>query len=357
MGGGAQDTTGAPALLTDDISLRQKFFILLAMLLSAGRTQGADTVRVAPVKLPPVLQSPLRQFSGMALHDRVLYLLPENRTDKPGSDGIYSLPLAEILAVLADTSRSPDEQAVRKYDLEGMDYVFSLPGYEGLEALDILGDEFFMTVETDTTSSFGYIIKGKIRDGVFRVTPVSLPLKKITGPGGNQFFNAGFESLQLIGGKLLCLYEYNYDGAGYAYLADTSLRIPAEKIFFEKKVPFRITDIEKLDASAFLALNYFFRLKAEGYYAEGLDQDDERWITGVDGAPHPSFARILEIRETAAGRLSVERSWVLPQSLWGINWEGMARLPGRGVLLINDLYMGKQRASCMMFVELPGIEN
>src|SRR5690606_7756433 len=99
---------------------------------------GQDSLRLVPVHLPEILQSPMRQFSGMILSGGMIYLLPENRNDKPDSDGIYALPLADVSKALSDTSFRIPEERVIKYDFEGIGFVHDLPGYEGLEALEIV---------------------------------------------------------------------------------------------------------------------------------------------------------------------------------------------------------------------------
>ncbi len=334
-----------------------KSFLLILFTLAYGRGDASDSLKVVPLKLPDVLRSPARQFSGMALQGDVVYLLSENRKDKSGADGLYSLPLEEVRRVLRDTALVISEQSIRKFDLEGVSFLQNLPGYEGLEALDIVGDRFFVTVETDTTNRYGYLARGVIREGSFMLIQGCLPLLKPTKSDGSQYFNAGFESLRFADGKLLCMFEYNYGGVPFAYLADTSLSFPPEKVVFSQKIPFRITDIDAIGDGAYLAMNFFFRMKAESYYAEDLHHDDEKLINDVDGVPHPSYARILRLKGGANDSFVVEKSWELPRIAWGINWEGIVRISENGVLIVNDLYMGKARGSCMMFVELPGIEN
>lgn len=327
--------------------------IVLGFLSNALAMVGQDSLRMVPVHLPEQLQSPMRQFSGMSLCGGILYLLPENRNDKPESDGIYSLMLSDISAALADTAFRIPADGVTKYDFDGIGFVHELPGYEGLEGLEIVGDNFYLTVETDTTNTVGYLVKGKIRDGKFSIIPESVSLPKVTSPEGRQLFNAGFESAKLIGDQLLCLFEYNYAEHNYGYLVDTSLRSPAKKVPLIGKIPFRITDIDKVNDSSLLAVNYFFRLKAESYYFDHLDEKDLKLIADPEGVPYQSFARLLRIDKTADGNWSLVKAWTLPKSGWLANWEGMVKLPD-GVLIINDQFLGRGRGTRMMFIELPG---
>jgi hypothetical protein len=335
--------------------LKNFLFLFFTLVFVPGH--GSDTLKVLPLKMPEVLRSAARQFSGMALRGGMIYLLPENRKDKPGADGVYSIQADEVSRVIRDTSKVMDAKYVRKYELGGAGFLHDLPGYEGLEALDIVGDKFFVTVETDTTNRYGYIAKGVILEDKFLLTGVCLPLLKPTKSDGSQYFNAGFESLKFAEGKLLCMFEHNYGEVPFAYQADTSLSLPPEKVVLSQKIPFRITDIDAIGDGLYLAMNFFFRMKAESYYAENLRSGDEKLINDVDGVPHPSYARILRLKYGSQGALESEKAWELPRMTWGINWEGIIRISENGVLIVNDLYMGKERGSCMMFVELPGIEN
>lgn len=306
--------------------------------------------KIVPIRLPDSLRSGSREFSGLAIHGDRLFLLCENRDDhlKKPTQGIYSLKLAELDRCLADTNTVIEDFAY--HHLAGLDEISGrITGYQGLESIAFAGDKFFVTVETSMDADAGYLLTGIFRNHTFELdTSRVLVLPKPKLPDGSHVFNAGFEALVPLGRRLFAFYEFNGFNNNYAYKISVarSSRAPVRV----DKIPFRLTDMTRWKGRRTVAINYFFPLKAEAIYQEGLAGEDSVWIHSSNGSLRP-FARLVVCR-IGRKRVKIEKSYAMPEKYWTSNWEGIARYRN-GLLLVNDKFTkGGKPESQLIFVSL-----
>ena len=154
--------------------------VLLAALLGFGLGAQAQTTTFVPhpIPLPAELADRDNQFSGLCVYRDKLLLLSESRLQDPvpGEPKIYALPLAELDKRLAQPATQPagkkkkpapaplPYQKLRLVNLEQLRARMDqeAPAYEGLEALTVVGDTAYITVETHDDRPYCYLLKGRI---------------------------------------------------------------------------------------------------------------------------------------------------------------------------------------------------
>lgn len=294
------------------------------------------------LRLPSELAYYDNQFSGLATSVDQLYLLSESRLQDQAEAKLYAVRLADLDHQLADTTYALPYRKLPITGLPALRARMAAAGqqYEGLEAILLVQDTVYLSVETDTPSPTCYLLKGQLHpDAVVLDTTFLLSLAKPLAADGSHIYNAGFEALAEVNKHPLALFEYNsFPNQNYAYeLADTRLKTsrPPAKLPLAP-LPFRLTDITSTGLNHFTALNFFF--KGEGgdaiYRPPAADLPNNRLIQRQGS--YQNYARLISV-ELKANRLTWKPLWEFPEQYRGYNWEGIAAYK-RGYFIINDKY-------------------
>jgi hypothetical protein len=307
-------------------------------------SQPAAAPREVPVTAIP-LAGPIAgasaEVSGMAWYDEFLVLLPQYPGRfEGGEDGaFFALAKADLLAFLDGEREAPLEPIPIPFSAPGL--AEGIPDFEGYEAIVFWDDRVYLTIEASAgTGMQGYLVSGKISPDLLWLSidtgsRVEIPLQAGVA-------NHSDEAILVAGDGLLTFYEANGENINpdpVAHRFDANLA-PAGTVPFVQ-VEYRLTDVTALDSQGrFWAINYFFpgdeKLQPDG------DPLAERYGQGPSHARYEQVERLLEFKyEPAAIRL-VERSPLqleLPSDE-ARNWEGIARLDGRGFLLVTDKFPG-----------------
>lgn len=327
---------------------------LISLFLTGFGAFAQKSIRSArQLTLPDSLGAGAREFSSLATYGDRLYLLAENRDDhlKEPTRGVYSIALDELGDHLAGAL--PQISTYRYHPLSGVGKVMqTVEGYQGLEALVLLDDRFFITIETEQFADSCYLITGKWGEDEFLVdTTRVLALKKPVLPDGEKVFNAGFEALTVVKGELYAFFEYNGLPENFAYRITIGEEYAAEQVPLAKRIPFRLTDAAGWRKNVIVGVNYFFPLKAEAIYQQDLNRREEASIR-KGGALHP-FAR-LAVMKVGRKKIKLKRFIAVPEVWWTSNWEGIARYKG-GVLMVNDKFTRNGgRESQLLFLDFKG---
>jgi hypothetical protein len=325
-------------------------------------------VEVSPVAIPLAgsLAHARSEISGLAWYGDNLIVLPQypdfekRRKIDPGAEpGAFALAKTDILAVLDGTRQDPlpgkkikwtDVDLVSKLDAQGFSYT-------GYESIVFVGDTVFVTVETqnktDKNIMQAYLLAGKIAPDLSAIAIDTSRMTPIKSPA--PLNNMSQESMIVADGKLLTFYEANGSGVNPAPVAsvfDQKTLDPAGTIPFSN-IDYRVTDATPLDGTGrFWAINYQFPGETELLKAPKVDALAQKYGQGETHGKLPQVERLVEFQYSATGITMTDRApvqLVLVDEATVRNWEGIARLDGRGFLIATDTYP----ATILAFVPVP----
>jgi hypothetical protein len=360
------EPTGKAVLLFIFISIVKKplttLFVSIILVLIIVNGAAAQR-RYKPIPLPDSLRNVNFEFSGLCWNYGRLFLLPQygnhKQTKLNGQFNIYSI-LADSIGRVVDGKDS----TLTAFNTIRVNNLDKLPDsikqhYEGFEAITMDRDRVFLAIETEITSDYCYILKGKLNqkhDEIDIDTLNYISLKRYP-----YIVNAGFESLTYLPKKhrLIAIYEYNgMDCGGIGFQIDPEFKKPAKKLGIPF-VPFRITDVQSANGKDLYALNFHYN----GDYMAYLNNNMLRHPEAVIKATIPdlkdslekdslylqrsttNYARIIKMDGLKAG------SWKQVASFPAIksNWEGLA-LYRNGALVISDANRSSKLVTTLAFV-------
>lgn len=316
------------------------FVTLLFFFFSIPAFAQKKNFSIHPISLPPELSWYDNQFSGMYIHKDALFLMSESRLQDKAEPKLYTIATTDLDKKMKDTSFVLPYKKIHIYNLEILRNKMKEAGddYEGLEAMVIDGNNVYFSVETATPSNNCYLLKGNLSDTAVILYPDFLEaMPKLVNADGSHIYNAGFETMGMLGNHIAAVFEYNYfdqEGKTGFFLPGTInfIKLPFEKL------PFRITDMTPLKKD-FIAINYFY--KGEGddavYRVPDLDPNS-KLIKDTSG--YHNYCRLIDI-SASNGEYSWKTIWEFPAEYSNYNWEGIAAYK-KGYFIINDKYTPKR---------------
>ena len=304
--------------------------MLLAFVEYAERNRASEG-EIAPVFLAlggPAAQA-AQEYSGMAWAGDQLVLLPQYP-----QRAVYAVPRAAILAALDSRSRETLPVATIAFDDSAVRSQIS--GFEGYEAIAFAGDDVYLTIEARSSSGMrAYLLRGTLDEAGEQITLDADSLVEIPLPV--QIPNRGMEALLVTEDAVYAFFESNgaaENGAPRAerFTRDLQLLDPLPMPALE----YRLTDASAADTDGrFWVINYFFpgdaRVRPEDPLAE-------QYPPGSTHQSEPHVERLVQL-QISATELEIVPSGILYlvlESGVARNWEGLAQLDNRGLLLITD---------------------
>jgi len=328
--------------------------LLLVLLLQtafANAQKSPFTVRT--LSLPKEIADRNNQFSGLYLRNNQLLLLAESRLQEQAEAKVYALDLASVDAQLAQKSA---ELTYKKYAIKNLDKLRSRidsagQHYEGLEALTMLDNVAYFSVETATPSPYCYVVKGSIDDPQATITLDARYLVAVAKPtltNGTHIYNAGFEAMVSYRKSLLLFYEYNYFAHdNYALtLPNAAATSDIPQYVPMARLPFRITDLVQEGKNRFTAINYFFSGADDSVYRTPANDPNTQLIR--EGSGYKNYCRLISVHYKR-NKISWKPLFELPKEYMTYNWEGLAAYRG-GYFLINDKY-GPSNQSTLLYLQ------
>lgn len=285
------------------------------------------------------------EYSGLAWHGDELYLLPQwshaglaRARAAPGFTGpyLYRIPGARVRAWVDGVDRRPIAPERVPIDLRRF---AEDPDWQGFEALAFDGDEAALAIELgDHDRMAGLFVTGTLdasRGLVLRPQGLRLEVPQRSE-------NNSYEALVRSSGSWLALFELNgmdTSCASQALRFHTAADTPS--VVAVESLPYRITDATPPDAQGrFWATQYSYRdpnddgecrrsIRAVGCFTEAVDCD-------VRGGATRSVERLIELRDEGIAVHATGRRIMLLREDRPRNWEGIARLDGRGFLIVTD---------------------
>ena len=333
-----------------------RFLLVLSFFLASGalgNDQGQERVhpgrhcRTVDVVLLPLvgpLSHPRAEVSGLTWKDESLVILPQfpEIFGKDGVLGFFVLDKKDIYSSL----ESVDPVALNPTRIEclatGMMRIIS--GFDGLEAMGIMGDRVYLTVEAkDDTCMAGYLVCGQYQ---MENDLVTIDMTRLTSiPMGVNIPNIAEESIIVAGDQVITFSEAN----GCNISKKPQAKVFDKTINYLGSIPFptieyRVTDATALDNEGrFWVINYFFPGDA-GQLKPGRDLEIEKFGYPENWEEGQCVERLLELR--LVGRERIERTETPPVYLtlsengYCRNWEAVVRLDDDGFLLMTDKYPG-----------------
>ena len=321
----------------------------------APQPEIAPETAAVNILLTGPLASRDAEISGMAWYGDNLILMPQypNFSGEAGDGFLYALPKDEIAAYLAGETYEPLEPA--RIPFTAPDVQDTVAGFEGYEAIAFVGDEVYMTIESETDAGLvGYLLYGAISPNLGAVTMDTANLVAILAQ--SSVSNMCEESLVATGDGMFTIYEANGTGVNAAPVVnvfDMSLA-PVDPVPFAN-VEYRITDATELDGDGrFWAINYFYPGDEDL-----LPETDPLADEYGEGATHAAGAGVERLIEFQYGANGIALTETPPMQLQLMadgslrNWEGLVRLDESGFLLATDKYP----RTILAFVPLPEEEE
>ncbi|SDY09637.1 hypothetical protein [Hymenobacter psychrophilus] len=327
------------------------FFIFCSLLLplTVAQAQPTRPLLTRTIQLPAELADRENQFSGLCTYRGQLLLLSESRLQEQAEAKVYGFALPDLDRQLAGSTAA---LSFRKYTIRGLSQARAridrtAPIYEGLEAVAVLRDTLYFSIETVTPAPNCYLVRGVLDESQSVVQLDSsylLALPKPRLPDGSSAYNAGFEALASYRNReLLALFEYNYLARGNSAVA---LRDARSRFVLLPPVPFRVTDLTPTGRRRFTAINYFFNGASDAVYRMASPDPNARLVLDSAGR-YQHYSRLISLRYTRHG-IKWKPLLTLPVEYQTFNWEGLAAYKG-GYFLINDKY-GPSSQSTLLYL-------
>lgn len=317
---------------------------------------AASEVPVTFIEITGLAAERDAEISSLAWYGDTLILITENPfiyADGVASGMFFALEKEDILEYL--DSDAPEPLEPYAVPIFGPDIADAVSGFEvafdGFEAAVFVDapnafadDQVFLTVEADTISEEdesmrGYVVWGTVLPGL---SGISLRLDEYVAlPTQTEFNNMSYETLLVAGDQVVAMYEVNGAQANPEPVAATvnlatgeTATVPVENI------EFRVTDATDMDDNGvFWVTNYFF--PGETFLATDDDPIAAQYGTGASQLEFGGYERLVAMQLGEDGITIVDQAPVQLQQVEGSsgrNWEGIARLDDRGVLVVTDRF-------------------
>ena len=292
------------------------------------------------IPLPAPLKESAAQMSGLSWCNDQLVFLPQFPEFAASGKGeyLYSIKDTDLVHYLDSDQGRGKTPEVQKLQLIENGLRDKIKGFDGYEGIACHADNVWFVIEVDgaENQSHSYIVPASFHGGIFEL--ISSKAVFIRSQSG--FPNTADESILLKSKDVLTIHELNshdYVRRPFAHLYSTEtnkfnrLSLP--------NIPYRITDVTSLDESGkFWAINYFF--EGDDFMRQDEDVLFERFGAGITHRMADRVERLLEFQITSD---QIKLSGNAPIQLRlsgkaGRNWEGIARLEDRGLLLVTDEY-------------------
>ncbi|NOX16876.1 MAG: hypothetical protein GXO87_01150 [Chlorobi bacterium] len=278
------------------------------------------------------------EFSGLAWRGDYLILLPQfpNRNiDSTNNAGIlFSIPKERIISYLDGSDTSPIEPDTMKLYASGLQSFNSYgSGYEAI-VFDTANDYTYCALESNLGfATTGYLVKGY---GA-RLDPSTLV--EIESQSGIN--NLSEEAIFIFGGRIYTIHEANGKNVNPNPVSHSfHLNLADEITIPFPNIEYRITDATAPDDNGkFWVINYFW----EGDSADLKPAEDElvkKYGIGETNEMYPGIERLIQLQVAENGIELVDRApiYLKLNNDGGRNWEGIAKLDDRGLLIVTDKF-------------------
>ena len=290
-----------------------------------------EEVKVQEIKLSGIITDKKQEISGMDWYQDRLFLLPENM-----GGFLFSISKSEILNAIKSGKNLPITP--KKTRFKTPDYSSLINGFDGFEAIAFNGDRIYITIESEYRGKMvSYLAWGKINSKSLEVVMDEKNLETIKTP--IQLNNLSFESLLINDEDIIMIYEAN---------GSNLRKNPTQSVFTDKSknisqvnfpnIEYRITDATRIDNNdRFWVINYFWPGDKK-LLNPGKDNILNKVKQGSSHFKLDQIERLVEFQMNAGG-ISIsdtEPIQLFLESDASRNWEAVARLDDKGLLIATD---------------------
>lgn len=304
---------------------------------------------VIEIPLTGPAASRYNEFSGLAWYGENLILLPQYpfsfSNSISGKGMFFKIPKEKIIAFLNGDDTSPIKPDTFFIHATGLE-TFNSHG-SGYEAIDFGFDDSYSYLAIESNLGFstsGYLVKG------CGGTLDASTLINIESQSGIN--NLAEEAIFAFNGRIYSIHEANGKNVNPNPVVHAfHLNLADEITLPFPNIEYRITDATTPDESGkFWVTNYFW----EGDSSDLKPAEDElvtKYGIGETNSKEPGIERLIQLEVKEGGIELVDRApiYLKLNNDGGRNWEGIAKLDDRGLLIITD----KFPATILGFVELP----
>jgi hypothetical protein len=320
----------------------------ILILCLAATAAAAEIPTVAPrlIDIEGPLADRHAEISGMAWYEDTLIIMPQfpDRFAEGPNLGFFGIPKSHIRGLIEGLAEGPLDPRLFTCHAPGLAGI--VRGFDGLEAIGMIGNRSFFTVEAeDDTSMAGYLVSGIANTD--NGEHVALDLSRVTPiPLGVNIPNIAEESIIMDGDRVITLSEANGKNVN---------PLPMAKVFdleanFVGQLPmpqieYRVTDATDLDENdRFWVINYYY--PPEGRKIKPApDPELARFGDPASFDPLDCIERLVELQlvRDRCGDF-IERTETPPINLELLpdrecrNWEALVRLDDLGFLIMTDKF-------------------
>jgi len=285
-----------------------------------------NDIRVETLSLSGPAAENLAELSSLCWAGDTLILMPEN-PESFSAKHFYFLRKEELLP---GKTLSPGRMAMN------LDWINSIDGYEGFEALLVSGNSLYALLEAKEDDKMrSWIIKGRFTVPERDIVWDGSSLRRVPVP--DSLRNLSAEALTLFGNTLYVFAEANGRNVNRrpeAYLFDMDLQFTGTRPF--PAIEYRVTDATRCDDRGyFWIMNYFF--PGEQRLVRPAEED---LIPVQSPSPGRAVERMIYMRMTADSIIIADKhTFSLPvTSDKGRNWEGLALMGERRFIAVTDQF-------------------
>ena len=312
----------------------------------ADSPQGQPEQPIRQIYLGGPMAEPEAEISSMAWYGDKLILMPQypNRYD----NNLYWLAKADILAFLYN--EIPGPLVPTPIAFRGEALPTTIFGYEGLEGIEVLGNQIYFTVESRPSKMMGYLVAGEIAPDMSEIRVDTTRLIPIQPQA--DLPNMTDETILVVDDRVITIFEANGVNVNPHPVAhDFGLDLTELPPIPFPNVEYRINDASMPDDDGiFWAINYFW--PGDQMLLPIPDPIAARWGQGPSHSQTAVVERLLPMRYTPEGIVLADVPPVQLALIGGIiarNWEGLVLLDDLGFLLVTD----KHPSTILAFVPRP----
>ena len=293
-------------------------------------------VKPVEIKLAEPFNSPDKEYSGLAVFQNKLVLLPQYffGLDKDTVGYLYTIDFSRITQYLNGSDTTPIRPDSIRAIGNGLQR-FNRSG-SGYEAIVFEGNNVFLAIEDIGVPTKTYIVKGTYDENDNSIFFDDATLTEL--PQQTNVRNYGYETLVKYGENIISINELNgVNNVSQPKAFEYDENLSMIKSFGLPHIEYRITDATYVENNEFWAINYFWPGDSD-LTRPGEDKIAEKYGIGEHQSTEKGIERILKFKIVGDSLIVASAPiYIYPDEAQSSNWEGIAKF-GNGFILVTDTY-------------------